>query len=795
MEVEELTWREQEVLALLAQRLTNREIATRLHLAESTVKEYVSRILSKLYVKNRRQAVERGKELGLLGRDKPATIEPQSNLPVATTPFIGHLETLEAIGEQLARSRLLTLTGPGGVGKTRLALKVATEVVNAFKDGCFFVSLAPIRSVEQIVQSIAEVLRIPLTTDEEPQHQLLRYLRRKQLLLVMDNYEHLLAGVSLVSQILQAAPFVTILATSRERLNLQSEMIFNVEGMALPEQETSADFLNYDAINLFVQNAGKIRQSFAPSADDLKKIAEICYMVRGMPLAIELAAAWLHILSLDEIAAELDKSLDVLASDMWDTPERHRSIRAVFEHSWFLLHSSEQQIFMRLSVFRGGFTRDAAQQVAGATLPSLRRLVNKSILSYQPGNGRFAIHELLRQYAQERLEMTPQASRLTYEAHASYYAELMASKWTDLKDKKQVQATREIEADLENIRAAWYFHVVQADVPQMGKYINSFWLLYWLRGWNQAAVDLFARGIKAIDTLPTNRESTILRAKCQAMQGFFLIWLGLADQGYLLAKESSKTLEAYHHAEGLVFAYHGLTLADYYLEYVIEEKETADKLLKIAQASNDNWTLATALALSSLATLRAKDYAEAKRLAEASLAISNKFGDLALATIATNTLGHLATAAGENDEARKCFLHCLQTANDIGFHWAKGNAIKYLGQVALLEGDLIEAEAYFRQSLKIGYDLGLDRDIVNHLYEFARLRLAQNRKTEAIILLTLLLRQPASQQTRLGSGRIKDNAKALLTKVKEDISPASFTKAQKLGETAILDEKLSELLG
>ena len=454
MEVEELTWREQEVLALLAQRSTNREIAAHLHLAESTVKDYVSRILGKFNVRNRRQAVERGQELGLIGVKTNAASNPQTNLPAETTPFIGRLDALEGIREWLESSRLLTLTGPGGIGKTRLALKLATDMADNFNDGSFFVPLAPIQAVEHMVQGIAEVLKIPLTTDEDPKYQLLRYLRHKRLLLVMDNYEHLLAGANIVSEILQAAPAVTILATSRERLNLQSEAVFNVEGMALPDQEKPEKILKYDAIQLFLQNAVKICQSFAPSPDDLKKIADICHLVQGMPLAIELAAAWLHILSLDEIAEELDKSFDMLAGEMRDMPERHRSIRAVFEHTWFLLQQSEQKIFTILSVFRGGFTRDAAYHVAGATLPSLSALVNKSILRYQPGNGRFTMHELLRQYAQERLEMPPEASSTAYEDHAAYYAELMASSWTYLKDKRQVRTLREIEADLENIRTA-----------------------------------------------------------------------------------------------------------------------------------------------------------------------------------------------------------------------------------------------------------------------------------------------------------------------------------------------------
>jgi len=198
----DLTWREQDILLLLAERLTNREIAERLHLAESTVKDYVGKILSKLYVKNRRQAVERAKALGLLDSDGKTSDKPLTNLPSEPTPFIGRRDELADIKQHLERARLITLTGPGGVGKTRLALKAAEKAATDFEDGCFFVSLAPIRSVEHIVQTIAEAVEFPLATHEDPQHQLLRYLQKRQLLLVVDNFEHLLQGVSIVSEIL-----------------------------------------------------------------------------------------------------------------------------------------------------------------------------------------------------------------------------------------------------------------------------------------------------------------------------------------------------------------------------------------------------------------------------------------------------------------------------------------------------------------------------------------------------------------------------------------------------------------
>jgi len=228
--VDDLTWREQEVLILLAERQTNREIADQLHLAESTVKDYVGKILSKLYVKNRRQAVERAKALGLLDRDRETTVRSPTNLPAEATPFVGRWYELVEIKRYLVETRLLTLTGPGGIGKTRLALKAGEEAADDFEDGTFFVSLAPIGSVEHIIQTIAEALKFPLATHEEPQHQLLRYLQKRQLLLVMDNFEHLLDGAGIISEILQAAPGVKVLATSREKLNLQSETIINVEG-------------------------------------------------------------------------------------------------------------------------------------------------------------------------------------------------------------------------------------------------------------------------------------------------------------------------------------------------------------------------------------------------------------------------------------------------------------------------------------------------------------------------------------------------------------------------------------
>ncbi|MEJ2756917.1 MAG: LuxR C-terminal-related transcriptional regulator [Anaerolineales bacterium] len=267
---DDLTWRERDILNLLAERLTNREIAERLVLAESTVKDYVSRILGKLYVKNRRQAVSRAKELGLFDSPQPATAPARVNLPAAAIPFIGRRDEVETVKQLLRQTRLLTLSGPGGMGKTRLAMKAAEEAAGDFPDGVFFVSLAPIHSADHIVQTVAEAVNFPTPTHEDPKVQLLRYLQKKQFLLVMDNFEHLMDGAGIVSDILRAAPRVKILATSRQKLNLHSETNLVIGGMKIDRQAASDN----DALAMFMQSANKVRPGFDPSPDELAKVAD-----------------------------------------------------------------------------------------------------------------------------------------------------------------------------------------------------------------------------------------------------------------------------------------------------------------------------------------------------------------------------------------------------------------------------------------------------------------------------------------------------------------------------------------
>jgi predicted ATPase/DNA-binding CsgD family transcriptional regulator len=790
----DLTWREQEILILLAQRLTNREIAGRLHLAESTVKDYVGKILGKLYVKNRRQAVERAKALGLLDPDRKTIDRSLTNLPAEPTPFIGRKAELLEVKRRLTNTRLLTLTGPGGIGKTRLALKAARDAEGDFADGCFFVALAPIRMIEHIVQTIAEAVRFSVSTHEDPEHQLLRYLRKKNLLLVMDNFEHMVDGVGIINEILQTAPAVKIIATSRERLNLQSETVFNLDGLSFPAGINSKDILNYDAITLFLQSAHKVRPEFAPSLEELGHITKICQMVQGMPLAIELAAAWLHILNVNEVVEELERGLDILTTEIRDAPERHRSISAVFDHSWSLLDPTEQEIVKNLSVFRSGFTRDAAKQVSGASLQQLAGLINKSFLSHDPGSGRLEIHELLRQYAQAHLEKTPQASVAAREAHAAFYAEFMHQRSRHLRDRRQQQVLAEIEADIENVRAAWRYYLDQRNAQQMWKLIIGIWHVYWIRWWTHAGMELFAEAAQSLQG-GQDKEIIPLRALATAFQAYFMTWVGLADQGYELAKESVEILQQQEHPEALVFAYESQLLNAYFLGTMGDEIEVANHMFKIATELDDKWLLAFTLFAVGVVALIEEDYTKAKRLAQFNLELYEELGDVSGSTMPLIILGHVALARGEYEEAKEYYLRCLALSRKIDFHYSIQTTTKYLSKVAISLGKNEEAEMYLLQCLMLTKEIGFVRDIVNLLYDYARLRVAQGNLAQAVELLALVLQHPASRQTRLFEGRIRDNAKDLLSELENEIPQEIYTAALEHSQDMELEEVVTNLVG
>jgi predicted ATPase len=337
-------------------------------------------------------------------------------LPAHPTPFIGRSQELTEITALLENPacRLLTLVGPGGIGKTRLALEGATQLFNreraaaAFPDKVYFVALQPLTAPEFILSALAEAIGVQFYPGAEPLLQLIDFLCPQATLLIFDNFEHLLDGVGIVSDILSGAPNVKILVTSRETLNLQEEWLYLVKGLHFPQSERDAEWERHSAVRLFAQSALRARPDFSLDADK-HAVLQICQMVEGMPLALEMTAAWLRRLPSHAIVQELERGLGILESPARNVPARHRSMRAVFEYSWNLLTDSERDVFKKVSVFRGGFSRDAAEKVAEASLSVLSALVDKSLLQVDAA-GRYDIHELLRQYGAEQLNLSDELS-------------------------------------------------------------------------------------------------------------------------------------------------------------------------------------------------------------------------------------------------------------------------------------------------------------------------------------------------------------------------------------------------
>jgi predicted ATPase/DNA-binding SARP family transcriptional activator len=396
-------------------------------------------------------------------------------LPVWLTPFIGRREIIAEILERLndPTCRLLTLVGPGGSGKTRLAVQAATLVADTFPHGAYLASLASLQSVENLVPAIAQTLGITFSEQEESLAQLVHYLRRKTLLLVLDNMEHLIHtpesehedAINIVMQLLEMAPGVKVLVTSRIGLNVQGEYLLTIPGMKYPEQTlvNLSDALDFGAVQLFVQDARRVRPGFEPNDDDLTHIIQICRLVQGMPLGILLAAAWMRMLSPAEIATQLAAhKLDFLEVDWHNLPERQRSMRVVFDYSWRLLSEHERKILMALAVFRGGFTFEAAQQIATLdstlALHDLMSLMNNSMLQ-RTATGRYEMHELLRQYAEEKLKQSADQDLAVRERHATFYTAALRRWVIELEGTHQQEALAELDNENDNVRAAWSWAV------------------------------------------------------------------------------------------------------------------------------------------------------------------------------------------------------------------------------------------------------------------------------------------------------------------------------------------------
>jgi predicted ATPase len=474
---------------------------------------------------------------------------PKSNLPVQATPFIGRETELAEIRAKLkeADCRLLTLLGPGGSGKTRLAIEAAGGLLADFQHGAWFVNLAPVQEAALIPSTIAGALDFSFYEIGTPEDQLLDYLGNRRMLLILDNFEHLIPGAIFVNQIINTTPGVTILATSRTSLAVTGEHLFEVTGMAYPET-TLAEMgtsSQYSAVRLFESSAKRRQPAFELTAENLPNVIGICALVEGMPLGIILAASWVRMLTTSEISREITQNLAFLEAELQDLPQRQRGLRSVFNHSWRLLSENEREIMRALSVFRGGFTRESAQEVAGASLGDLMGLIDKSII-HRTETGRFEIHELLRQFAAEKLRIDSEVESGARGLHSNYYCRALAVWERDLQGLRQGDVYKEMGLEIDNIRRARDWAVDNGNVKTLLSAFNGLCIFLDKTGRNIEGDTTCRSLIEKLDAVrvsqplksePSNIDISKLQARALAWGCKFKVTLGNLDRAHNLGQK------------------------------------------------------------------------------------------------------------------------------------------------------------------------------------------------------------------------------------------------------------------
>lgn len=608
------------------------------------------------------------------------------HLPVQATSFVGRerelAQVLQAVSDP--RRRLLTLVGPGGIGKTRLALEAAWRAVDdqigPFWDGVFFVSLAGVTSANYLSTALADALDLTFSGSEEPEAQLLAYLRRRALLLVLDNFEHLVeAGVRLFGRILQTAPGVRFLVTSRERLNLAEEWVYEVRGLSLPPADLDAAGLTaealraYSAAGLFLDRAAQVAPDFTPppGSPELAAVARICRLLEGMPLALELAAAWVHMLPCAELADELARNLDFLSATHRDLPSRHRSLRAVFDHSWAQLGRDDQEALARLTIFPAGFDRAAAHRVAQAALPALASLVNKSLVQVVTA-GRYRLHDLVRQFAAEKLgdELRPRLS----DAHAGYFAGWLAGLEADLFGAGQRRALERVQGDIENVRAAWLWSVAHAKTQWIGQALRSLYQFYYIRCWTDEATEMLRYAEEMLLEEVTAQEEGGSAQAVEITLGHLLVQLGNAHYS------ASRLGQAEH------YLLRGLTYCSRYAELATVEVYCRQELGLTYYAQGD--------------------YARAQTFLAGALPLARQHGLAHHEAHIGMGLGVVELALGHWDAAQENLRAALARYEALGYQWGMAHAQRWVGLVAWQAGDLLQAEAALRRARDLCQAIG-----------------------------------------------------------------------------------------
>jgi predicted ATPase/class 3 adenylate cyclase len=480
-----------------------------------------------------------------------------NNLPSQPTVFVGRQAELSEINDLLVADtvRLLTLTGPGGTGKTRLALQSGAELIDRFVDGTYFIDLAPLRDPNSVLATIARTIGLSETSNGSMLEDLKGQLREKTILLLLDNFEQVTSASVQVAELLQFCPRLKFLTTSREALRVQGEHLYPVPPLGLPEvdvRRTSlVELARYEAVQLFVERAQAVRHNFELTEENVEAIAELCLRLDGLPLAIELAAARIRLFSPQALQQRLVNRFKLLRGGARDLPERQQTLRDTIDWSYEMLAGHEKTLFEVVSVF-SGCTFEAVEAVVGEIedlgesemdiVEGLVSLVDKSLIRLSEdaaGEPRLRMLETIREYATDRLKMDPDLHDGACQAHAAYFADFTHQQWQHMTGYERETAMEEMTAEVENLQIAWRYWVVKSDLEQLHKMVNSLWMLYEGRGWYQAAAELTIDLLDILSTTPSSPE----QAQQEIMLQTSLARALLAIKGY-----TSEVEEAYNRA-------------------------------------------------------------------------------------------------------------------------------------------------------------------------------------------------------------------------------------------------------
>ena len=681
----------------------------------------------------------------------------QSTIPGQSTIYIGREAEIAELNALLSSetTRLVTILGIGGVGKTRLAIEVFKRQVenSIFTDGLFFIALESITDISQLPEKIADSINLAIKPREDITTQLIQFLTDKAALLIFDNFEHLVEGSQLLSDLLSSSSSLVCLVTSRESLHLQGETLFELNGLAYPEspQSTMERALSYDAVRLFIERVLKINRSFKATEAITLDIIKLCQLLEGNPLALEMASTWVRAMPVNEILKELKTSFQNLNNQLINVPQRQQSIKATFDYSWSLLNPNEQSMLAKLSVFRGGFTREAARQVTDLTITQLMSLMDKSLLRKASRN-RFDLHPLIHEFCKEKLG-TNEDTRGTYQRHAQIYSEFAEIAEANLRGSEQAAWLDIAAIDHENIIEALKFY--EQDHPERGLDLFVRLEYYWeIRGYYQLAVSWLEKFLStdSASNPGLHAKATIVLGRIKFSQGHYdeaksilqtsldlsremnddkslalalhvlgtvLIYQGQYDQAKHCLKESLGLKKKLDDRHGLAQTYNHLGLIESFKgNYSLAFSYYEESLTLFKNLGRQREIAATLNNLGLAATYQGR-FSEAKKRFEESFVIKQQLGDQRGIALAHLNLGVLAKDQNMYIEARKELQQGLSLFRELGDQHNIATSLDNLGKVACHQTEFQEAVIYFQESLQLKKSLDDQRGLAEVLNDIA----------------------------------------------------------------------------